>query len=251
MVWKSHRKGLLLKLPENYYHCFLGNGLDAVLVGYSGSMVPDKVGVDRCAWYKSDRYYPEDRLVKVAGRFPMEKPLEHADGSGWFEIAPLGHTWYEVVYDRQPLEIQSFRQHFDPLQGLLLTELDFGPVRAQATTFIHARESLLVERYEFSAEVEFLAWIAPGVWVEEGWDTDHFYSLVMDPNSPSGVYDLGETHGKYFLHVEPAAEKTLFNGNSRGLVTHGRVITKYFSILDNRQSDLSLVVFPHMLSVGY
>jgi len=43
-------------------------------------MVADKVSVDRCAWYKSDRYYPEDKLVKVAGRFPMDKPLEHAEG---------------------------------------------------------------------------------------------------------------------------------------------------------------------------
>ena len=38
-----------MQLPNNYYHCFLGNGIDAVLVGYTGSMVPDKVGVDRLA----------------------------------------------------------------------------------------------------------------------------------------------------------------------------------------------------------
>ena len=97
-----------MKLPENYYHCFLGNGLDAVLLGYNGSMVPDKVGVDRCAWYK-----PEDRLVKVAGRFPMDRPLEHAQGSGWYEIAPLGHAWYDVVYQDQPLELQASVQHFE------------------------------------------------------------------------------------------------------------------------------------------
>ena len=84
-----------MRLPQNYYHCFMGNGLDAVLIGYSGSMVPDKICVDRCYWYKSDCYYPEEKLVKVAGRFPMDRPLEHAEGSGWFEIAPLGRTWYE------------------------------------------------------------------------------------------------------------------------------------------------------------
>ncbi|MEP7290383.1 MAG: hypothetical protein ABI835_01315, partial [Chloroflexota bacterium] len=83
-----------MQLPENYYHCFLGNGTDAVLVGYTGSMVADKVGVDRCSWYKSDRYYPEDKLVMVAGRWPLEKPLEPApEGSGWFDAAPLGRTW--------------------------------------------------------------------------------------------------------------------------------------------------------------
>src|SRR5512135_3179451 len=101
------------RLNANYYHCFMGNGLDAVLVGYSGSMVPDKVGVDYCNWYKADRYYPEHRLVHVAGRFPKDKPLEHAQGSGWYEIAPLGHTWYEVSREGRPLEMQASEQRFD------------------------------------------------------------------------------------------------------------------------------------------
>jgi hypothetical protein len=78
-----------MNLPNDYYHCFLGNGLDAVLIGYTGSMVPDKIAVDRCAWYKSDRYYPEDKLVMVAGRWPLDQPLKHAEGSGWYEVAPL------------------------------------------------------------------------------------------------------------------------------------------------------------------
>jgi hypothetical protein len=240
-----------LKLPLNYYPCFLGNGLDAVLIGYTGSMVADKVGVDRCAWYKSDRYYPEDRLVKVAGRFPMDKPLEHAEGSGWFEIAPLGHTWYEVVYQGQPLEVQTSTQHFEPFQGLLRSELDFGPVKAQATTFLHARESLLVERYEFNTEVEFRAWMAPGVWVEEGWDTDPFHAVRMAQDAQTGWYDLGETHGNFFLAVEPAAGRTLVKDNARGMQAHGRVITKYFSILDDRQGHLDPAQFQTIISPGY
>ena len=46
-----------MRLPSNYYHCFLGNGLDAVLIGPTGSMTPDKFVVDRGEWYKSDRYF--------------------------------------------------------------------------------------------------------------------------------------------------------------------------------------------------
>jgi hypothetical protein len=53
-----------IRLPGNYYHCFLGNGLDSVLIGPTGSMVADKAGKDRCYWYKSDRYYPEDKFSK-------------------------------------------------------------------------------------------------------------------------------------------------------------------------------------------
>jgi hypothetical protein len=77
-----------MELPANYYHCFLGNGLDAVLIGPTGSMTRDKIGADRGGWYKADRYYPEDKLVQVAGRWP-EGTLARR-GSGWHEPAPLG-----------------------------------------------------------------------------------------------------------------------------------------------------------------
>jgi hypothetical protein len=214
-------------------------------------MQPDKVGVDRCAWYKSDRYYPEDRLVKVAGRFPMDKPLEHAEGSGWFEIAPLGHTWYEVVFQGRPLELQASEQTFEPLQGLLRSQLDFGPVQVHVTTFLHARQSLLVERYEFSEEIEFRAWMAPGVWVEDGWDTDPFREVRMDPAAATGWYDLGETHGNFFLSLEPSAGQTLVEANARGLQGRGRVFTKYFSILDDRQGPLEPAEFRKILAPGY
>jgi hypothetical protein len=223
-----------MNLSENYYHCFLGNGLDAVLVGYSGSMVPEKVSVDYCNWYKSDRYYPEHKLVKVAGRFPMEKELQHAEGSGWFEIAPLGRTWYEVYWDGKRLEIQTSKQHFEPQKGLLHTELDFGPVQARVITFLHAQRSVLIERYEFSEEVEFHAWMAPGVWMEDGWHTTPFLNMDMDSSS----YDLGETQGRYYLQTEPAPSREMERGDARGLVTRGKVITKYFAIVDNRQGDI-------------
>lgn len=236
-----------MNLPENYYHCFLGNGLDAVLVGYSGSMVPDKVGMDYCNWYKSDRYYPEHKLVKVAGRFPEGKTLEHAEGSGWYEIAPLGRTWYEIDLDGNRLELRTSSQRFEPRMGLLYTELDFGPVQARVTTFMHAQHSLLIEHYEFNAEVNFLAWMAPGVWVEDGWHTPPFLSVDMDTAS----YDLGETQGRYFLQTEPAASQAMKRGSARGIVTRGRVITKYFSILDNRQEAFDEAYFRSLIAPGY
>lgn len=236
-----------MNLPENYYHCFLGNGLDAVLVGYSGSMVSEKVSVDYCNWYKSDRYYPEHKLVKVAGRFPMEKDLQHAEGSSWFEIAPLGRTWYEVFLEGNQLEIQTSNQRFEPQKGLLHTELDFGPVQASVTTFLHAHRSVLIEHYEFTHEVEFHAWMAPGVWVEDGWHTTPFLSVVMD----SASYDLGETQGRYYLQTEPLPSGEMKQGNARGIVTRGKVITKYFAIVDNRQGDTSDDRFRVRLMPGY
>ncbi len=238
-----------MKLPENYYHCFMGNGLDAVLVGYSGSMTPDKVSVDRCNWYKADRYYPEHKLVHVAGRFPMDRPLEHAAGSGWFEIAPLGRTWYEVFWQGQRLEIQSSRQRFVPQEGTLYTELDFGPLQASVTTFLHATRSLLIEQFSFSQEVELHAWMAPGVWQVDGWDTDPFESVEFSDAAAS--YDLGETHGRYYLQLQPGPVTPLSGEMQRGLSARGASFTKIFSILDNRQGEFDDSAFQRSVAPGY
>lgn len=240
-----------MKLPSNYYHCFLGNGLDAVLIGYTGSMVPDKVGVDRCVWYKADRYYPEDKLVQVAGRFPVDRPLEHAPGSGWYEIAPLGRTWYEVLWQGEPLTVQASTQRFVPQEGTLYSRVEYGPVRAEVTTFLHASHSILIERYIFDREVEFRAWMGPGVWVEEGWDTDPFRGVWMHADAAEGRYDLGETRGIMLLHLEPAPTGCGAHGQDRWLSTRGQVITKYFIIVDDRQEGLDASALNQVIAQGY
>lgn len=240
-----------MRLPQNYYHCFMGNGLDAVLIGYTGSMVPDKVSVDRCAWYKSDRYYPEDKLVKVAGRFPMDKSLEHAEGSGWYEIAPLGRTWYTVTRNGEVLELAHSQQHFVPQEGVLYSDLDFGMVSAKATTFLYAKDSLLVEHYEFDQPVDFTGFMAASVWVEEDWDTNPFYSVSLDYEQARGTYDLGETHGKYFMSLEPAPVHAGSAAEACTLQVSGKSFTKYFAILDNRQDSLEESKFERLTAPGY
>ncbi len=241
-----------LRLPHNYYHCLLGNGLDTVLIGPTGSMVADKAGKDRCYWYKSDRYYPEDKLVHVVdSRFPSDRPLEHAPGSGWYEIAPLGRTWYEVIWQGQPLVAQASEQLFVPQEGSLYSKVDYGPVHAQVTTFLHASQSLLIEHYEFDREVEFRGWIGPGVWVEEGWDTDPFYSVSMAEHGATGRYDLGETQGLMGLWLEPAPTGFGRQGRDRWLTVQGTTITKIFAIRDNRQGQLETALFDPVAAVGY
>lgn len=238
-------------LSPPYYHCFLGNGLDAVLIGPTGSMVPDKVGVDRCNWYKADRYYPEDRLVHVAGRFPMDRPLEHAEGSGWYEIAPLGRTWYEVFWQGQRLALRSTEQRFVPSEGTLYSRVDYGPVGAEVTTFLHAARSILIERYAFDREIEFRGWMGPGVWLEEGWDTEPFYSVFMRGGAAEGRYDLGATQGILVLRLEPEPEVFGAHEEDRWLSTRSTVITKYFAILDDRQGRLDASTLDQAIAVGY
>ncbi len=239
--------------PSNYYHCFLGNGLDAVLIGPTGAMTADKFSVDRGNWYKSDRYYPEDRLVMTAGRWPLDQPLEHVAGSGWYDAAPMGRLSYEVEHQGQHLELISFDQRFVPGEGTVYTDLDYGPVQGKATTWLHPRHSLLAIHCEFSGHVEFKAWMGPGVWVEEGWDTQPFHEVEMEPG-PAGRYDLGETQGQFRLQLHPAEGgcEDLVDPESpnRGRSAAGRSFTIYFSIYDTRQA-LDPGWMEAALSAGY
>jgi len=243
-----------MNLPADYYHCFLGNGLDAVLIGYTGSMVSDKVSVDRCAWYKSDRYYPEDKLVMVAGRWPLDQPLEHGDGSGWYEIAPLGRTWYEVFLPEQgsdPLPVSASRQRFVPQEGALYSDVSYGAVQVQVKTFLHAQRSLLIERYHFDREVEFQAWMGTGVWVDDIWDTDPFRSIAPTAGKAEIHYDLGETRGAMALRLESAPASFGQAGNDCWLRARGREFVKYFSITDDRQQTTSADLLAAATQAGY
>ena len=77
-------------LPPRYCHAFLGNAIDAVLIGYTGSMVPDRInGLDRCCWYKADRYYPPDVSVSTV-TFPW--------GAG--QITTFLHAAYPLLVER-------------------------------------------------------------------------------------------------------------------------------------------------------
>ncbi|MEO8396466.1 MAG: hypothetical protein ABI700_25960, partial [Chloroflexota bacterium] len=243
-----------VELPKNYYHCFLGNGIDAVLVGYTGSMVSDRFSVDRCAWYKSDRYYPEDKLVMVAGRWPLDKPLEHAEGSGWYDAAPLGRTWYHVMDGDQPLGLQATEQRFVPQEGTLYTNVDFGKAKGEVVTWLHANRSILIERYTFDQEVMLQAWIGPGVWPEnngEPWDTDPFYSVEMSETAPEGHYDCGETKGILALRVEPQPSGFGKDGTDRFVTVRAKTITKYFTITDDRQGELTTQALDEAVALGY
>ncbi len=243
-----------MQLPKNYYHCFLGNGIDAVLVGYTGSMVPDKVSIDRCNWYKSNRYYPEDKLVMVAGRFPIDKTLEHAEGSGWYEAAPLGRTWYYVKDGAQRLELQASDQRFVPQEGTLYSDVDYGAVKGHVETWLHAKRSILIERYTFDQEVDFEAWMGTGVWQGgdgEMWDTDPFRRMDVSDDQPEAFYDLDVTQGLIALRVDPQPTGFGKAGDDRWLSVRSKTITKYFMITDNQQGALSPQILDAAIACGY
>lgn len=235
-----------------YYHCFMGNGIDAVLIGPTGSMVADKAqGLERCYWYKSDRYYPEEKLVTVVpNRRPAQKPLPRLPGYPWRELAPLGHTWYEIRLDGQKLELRSSSQRFIPEEGTLYTEADYGPVKARITTFLCAQEPLLVEHYEFNQEVEFVAFFAPGVWQEEDYETEPFTTLEF-PEGSECRYRLGSIEGYQALALDTPPEGYGRDGKTLWLLKCCRAVTKYYAVVDDKYSPLDTEVIARAQRLGY
>jgi len=76
------------EFPREYDHCFLGNGTDGVLLGYSGAMVPERVNTpEQSVWYKSDRYYPPSRpILPVPHRHYRKEVTRLPDPTdSWFE----------------------------------------------------------------------------------------------------------------------------------------------------------------------
>lgn len=238
--------------PLAYYHCFMGNGIDAVLIGPTGSMVADKAhGLERCYWYKSDRYYPEAKLVNVVpNRRPPEKPLPRLPGYPWCELAPLGHTWYEIHLDGRRLELRSSSQRFVPEEGILYTEADYGSVKARIITFLHAQEPLLVEHYEFNQEVEFKAFFAPGVWWEEDYETEPFTALVFS-EGPECLCRLGAIRVYQALALDSTPDAQGRDGKTIWLAKRCRSVTKYYTVVDDKYEPLNTELITKAREQGY
>ncbi len=237
---------------DNYYHCFLGNGLDAVLIGYSGSMVDERAegNLDRCYWYKADRYYPEESVVIVPGRLPREGQPLHAEGAPWHELAPLARTWYEIRQGELRLDVRASEQHFVPAEGTLYSRVDYGSVNAEVVTFLHARRSLLVTHYRFDQPVSFRAYAAAGVWVEEGYDTNPFAEANYSKDSSSVAYRLGDTHGRITLALDREGKAGGGDGCCWLEVT-GQEIVQYFAVEDDLDGSLNDAALDERLALGY
>jgi hypothetical protein len=238
--------------PGDYYHCFMGNGLDAVLIGYTGAMVEERAqgNLDRCCWYKADRYYPEDRVVPVPGRWPREGQPLYAEGAAWAELAPLAHSWYEVRHNGLRLDVRSSSQSFRPEEGTLYSLIDFGSAKAEVTTFLHASRPLLVIRCVFDGPVLFRACAAPGVWVEEGYDTQPFNEVGYTADSASADYRVGGIRGRIMLALEPAPSAT---GTAGGiwLEVEAPAIVQYCAVVDDLDGAPDYGVLDAARALGY
>lgn len=238
---------------RDYYHCFMGNGLDAVLIGYTGAMVEERAqgNLDRCYWYKADRYYPEERVVIAPNRLPREGQPLKIEGAPWHEIAPLARTWYEVRHNGLRLDVRAGEQRFAPDEGILYSRVDYGAVAADITTFLHARRPLLVIHYLFDRPVRFRAYGAAGVWIEEGYEADPFDEVRYSPDGSAAHYRLGHTQGHILLGITPEPGDSGASDDCAWQEVEAQEITHYFAVVDDQDGPLDGQALDNARSLGY
>lgn len=241
-----------MSTSEKYYHCFMGNGIDAVLIGPTGAMVEERAqgDLDRCYWYKADRYYPEDRVVPIPGRLPREGQPLYAEGAAWREIAPIARTWYTVKHEGLTLSVRSSKQRFEPDVGVLYSSVDYGAVQAEVTTFLHAMRPLLAIRYVFSEPVTLRAYLGAGPWVAEGYEIDPFTRVEAHPGETRFTYRLDGMDGSIALALEASGGR---GQDEEGLwqeVT-ARHIVQYVAVADKEDGGQASEVVAHGAASGF
>lgn len=177
------------------YHQLLGNGIDAVLLGPTGAMCSEQAaGLDRCYWYKSDLYYPDDRTFA-----PGDDPrtfLQQPPGGTNCQLAPLARAWYEVLDGLgSALPLLGSELRFDTAAGTLHTSARYPDLALEVRTALAGDRPLL--RFEITCNVEITvrACAAAGLWPE---DHEQISPLAADQpvrrDGPALSYAIG-AHG--------------------------------------------------------
>ncbi|MDB5078004.1 MAG: hypothetical protein JWO42_4183 [Chloroflexi bacterium] len=174
------------------YHQFMGNGIDAMLIGPSGAMCPEQAqGLDRCYWYKSDLYYPDSRQF-VSGQDPCAF-INAPPGGTNFQLAPLARTWYELLDAAgSPLPLTASEQHFDTTSGVLQSIVHYGGVRVELRTALAGDSPALL--FELQASKDFLvrAYVEAGLWPEDTEQADPLSAVSAMPDLATGLtYNVG------------------------------------------------------------
>ncbi|HYU21313.1 MAG TPA: hypothetical protein VEQ11_21725, partial [Chloroflexota bacterium] len=207
------------QFARDYDHCFLGNGTDGVLVGYTGAMVPERVNApERCVWYKSDRYHPPERPARPVPHRHYRKEVTRVPrpDDAWFELAPLGRSWYELLdEDSRACEVVSSTQELDPLIAVLRSAVRYPSAAARVTTFLHAHLPLLVVRCRFDREVHLRACLSPGPWAPSEDEPDPFTELAFEPGEVARArYRLGSLAGEQALWLDAPSELSHLTGRT-------------------------------------
>jgi hypothetical protein len=237
------------EFPRQYDHCFLGNGTDGMLVGYSGAMVPERVNTpEQSIWYKSDRYYPPSRpIVPVPHRHYRKDVTRLPDPTdSWYELAPLGRSWYSVLADDgRPAEIVASYQQYDPRKAVLRSAVTFdNGASAEVITVLHPMLPLLVVRCSFDTTLRVRACVGGGPWTTSPAEPSPLTALTAEAGEVARLrYELGDLSGEQVLWLDAPPEQWGYingaeqhGGPTLWLERHTQTLTFFHAIVDQRDT---------------
>ena len=193
------------------YHHFLGNGIDAVLLGPDGGMSPEAAqGLDRCYWYKSDLYYPDDRVL-LPGGDPRTFQAAPPGGTN-YQLAPLARAWFEIRDNEgEPLPLLDSKQAFFPEVGMLITDARYRDREVQVVTWLDARAPMLNFDLFSDDDPTVMAFVAPGLWPADTEQSDPVADLL--PYLPGWRYRVGDCTCQLIMAADPETTTHAIGGN--------------------------------------
>jgi len=224
------------------YHQFLGNGIDAVLLGPSGGMTGEAAqGLDRCYWYKADLYYGDSRTF-AAGDDPRAFTAAPPGGTN-YQLAPLARAWYEVLDEAgAPLPFLDFRQDFSPSTATLATQVRLPGAALDVTTFLAAVLPVLVFELRSAQPITIMVHAAPGPWPEDHEQTNPI--IEHAPGFSGGVrYRVGD-HWltlRLLAAADPDAGERRIDSEGAWMRLHGRVLRWGVALASTRYPEEAVV----------
>ncbi len=229
---KINMKHNNIPIEKPYFPFLLGNGVDAVLADYSGSMSCNSGHLHLeqhqaalCGWYKA-----------------TNRNREHG-------IMPILQSSYSL-YARggEAYEVGDFKQAFDPRKAVLTTQVEACLFEMEVNTFL-TKDHILVERYTLKKvtsdqPVIALNLYSPCLYWTTVYDfktkIDHQFSTDVRNNTLTCNFEVTGVKGKAVLSTDyPKVREGHFFGGPRWLLSglkKGMSVTKYLVVLDENDT---------------
>ena len=220
-------------INKPYFPFLLGNGIDCILIDYSGSMSCNSGHLHLeqhqgtiCAWYK-------------ATHRDCGKPLLPILQSDYTLIAAGGETY----------EVGEFSQEFDPKKAILTTVVKATEFKLKIVTFL-TKEQVLVEHYTLIKIPEDRPFIALNLHPPIIHWSNSFYTFSEKGNYRFSYnykkriieadYEFYGIKGKGILYTDfPQVNVENFYGGKRFILTNlkkNSTFTKYLLVLDEKDA---------------
>jgi hypothetical protein len=220
------------RIEKPYFPFLLGNGVDAVLADYSGSMSCNSGHLHLeqhqtalCGWYKA-----------------THRNREHG-------IMPILQSSYSLyAREGEAYEVGEFEQAFDPRNVLLRTRVEACTFEIDVNTFL-TKDHVLVERYRLKKvtpdrPVMALNLYPPCLYWTTVYDfkakMEHQFSTDVREKTLTCDFEVTGIKGKAVLFTDyPTAQEGQFFGGPRLLLSElkkGMSITKYLVVLDENDT---------------